>query len=253
MEPVPEVDTKTAARMLAILNPRRLYHRAEIRFADRLPASGGAVIASNHGRLDFDSFILISLILRERGRLARLMADHLWFKMPGVRRIWRGAGAVDGTRENALRLLEEGDIVLAYPGGVREIMSGRFRHEHIDWSGRTGFAQMAMAAAVPVIPVAGVGVNGGFVFLTGGRLLGKLLFRGILRLGSEYDHYRDPLVIGLLPLPLPFSLAVHLPLPCKLRYVVGEPIDPADVQSATELAGRVAEAMRSLIAEYGRP
>ena len=45
-----ELNTRIAAIILGLLNPRRLYHRAEIEFADRLPASGGAVIVSNHGR-----------------------------------------------------------------------------------------------------------------------------------------------------------------------------------------------------------
>ncbi|MBN1320316.1 MAG: acyltransferase family protein [Thermoleophilia bacterium] len=261
MEPVPEVDISTAARMLSVLNPRRLYHRAELECAERLPVDGGVVVVSNHGRLDFDCFILAGLILRSRGRLVRLLADHLWFKVPGVGRMWSMAGAVDGTRENAARLLERGEMVLAYPGGVREIMGSRYGHEHIDWSGRTGFAQVAISASVPVLPVAGVGVNNGFFFATSGRLLGRLLFRGVLRMGPAYGGYRDPLTIGLVPLPLPFSLAIHLPLPCKVRYVVGEPIYPGTVSSedgaveeaAAELATRVAEAVKRLIQEHGRP
>jgi 1-acyl-sn-glycerol-3-phosphate acyltransferase len=255
-----------------LLNPRRLYHRAEIERTDRLPASGGAVIVSNHGRLDFDCFILAGLILRSRGRLVRLLADHLWFRIPVVRRLWAQAGAVDGTRKNAARLLSEGELVLAYPGGVREIMGSRFGREHIDWSGRTGFARVAIAAGAPVIPVVGVGVNDGFVFLTSGRRLGRLLFQKILRLGPAYSEYRDPLVIGLLPVPLPFSLAVHLPWPCKVRYVVGEPVYPAadlggsggvqrsdgrpgvDAEAAeADLANRVTDAMRELIERHGRP
>ena len=224
---------------------------------DRLPAEGGAVIVSNHGRLDLDCFILAGLILRSRGRLVRLMADHLWFRIPVVRRLWGRAGAVDGTRENAARLLSGGELVLAYPGGVREIMSGRFGHEHLDWAGRTGFARVAIEAGVPVIPVVGVGVNNGFVFLTSGRRSGRLLFQRLLRLGPAYSEYRDPLAIGLVPIPLPFSLAVHLPWPCKVRYVVGEPIWPAacasDSDGAAELAARVEDVMRALIAQYGRP
>jgi len=254
-----EVDTKTAARILGFLNPRRLYHRAEIEFADRLPASGGAVIVSNHGRLDFDSFILAGLILRFRKRLVRLMADHLWFRLPGVRRVMSLAGAVDGTRENATQLLGMGEMLLTYPGGVREIMGSRFGQEHIDWRGRTGFANVANTAGVPVIPVVGVGVNNGFIFLSSGRLLGKLLFQRVLRLGSAYDEYRNPLVIGLIPLPLPFSMAVHFPLPCKVRYVVGEPVYPAgdwqddeEQEAEKELARRVAESMQRLIEQYGR-
>jgi 1-acyl-sn-glycerol-3-phosphate acyltransferase len=267
LEPAARLSSKTARRALALLNPRRLYHRAEIEFADRLPADGGAVIVSNHGRLDFDCFILVSLILRSRARLARLMADHLWFGLPGVRRVWSWAGAVDGTRENAARLLGQGELVLTYPGGVREIMGGRFGHEYVDWSGRTGFARVAIAAGVPVIPVAGVGVNNGLRFLTSGRLLGTLTFQWLLRLGPAYKEYRDPLTLGVLPLPLPFSCAVHFPLPCKVRYVVGEPIYPAghprdsggETQGAggkdaeVELAARTVDAMRKLVEQYGRP
>jgi len=254
-----DVNIKTAARFLGLLNPRWLYHRAEIEFADRLPESGGAVIVSNHGRLDFDTFILTGLILRSRKRLARLMADHLWFRLPVASRVMSLAGAVDGTRENATHLLGRGEMVLTYPGGVREIMGSRFGLEEIDWRGRTGFANVAIAARVPVIPVAGVGVNNGFIFVSSGRLLGKLLFQKVLRLGPAYNEYRDPLVIGLLPLPLPFSMAVHFPLPCKVRYVVGEPIYPegnlqgGEGQKAVdELARRVSDSMRRLFKQYGR-
>jgi 1-acyl-sn-glycerol-3-phosphate acyltransferase len=255
-----DLDIKTAARVLNLLNPRRLYHRAEIEFAERLPSSGGALIVSNHGRLDFDSFILSRLILLSRKRLVRLMADHLWLRLPAARRILSLAGAVDGTRENAKRLLASGDMVLTYPCGVQEIMGGRFGHEDIHWRGRTGFANVALAAGVPIIPVAGIGVNNGFIFLTSGRLLGRLLFQKILRQGAAYNGYRDPLGLGLLPLPLPFSVAVHFPLPCNVRYFFGEPIYPPSgnlqdgerENAENELAGRVADSMQRLLEQHGR-
>ena len=148
------------------------------------------------------------LILGERGRLPRLMADHMWFKLPITGRAFLAAGAVDGTRENAAGLLQRGELVLTYPGGVREIMESRFRREHIDWRGRRGFAYVALEAGVPVVPVVGVGVNSGHVFVSSGRMLGKLLFQGALRLGPEYADYRDPLTIGVVPVPLPFGVAV---------------------------------------------
>ncbi len=135
--------------------------------------------------------------------------------------------------------------MLAYPGGVREIMNSRFGHEHIDWSDRTGFASVAIAAGVPVIPVVGIGVNNGFRFLTSGRLLGKVTFQWILRLGPAYKGYRDPLTLGILPLPLPFSSAIHFPLPCKVRYVVGEPIYPAGDTQRRQTAKCRAPAVRT--------
>jgi len=252
---------RSAVRVLTLLNPRLAYHRAAIVNAERIPESGGCVIVSNHGRLDFDSFILLRLILRTRGRLARLMADHLWFRVSLVDRVFTAAGAVDGTRENALKLLGRGEAVLTYPGGVREIFGSRFRQEHIDWEGRRGFAHVAIEAGVPVVPVAGIGVNSGHIFVSSGRLLGAMLFRGLLRLGPEYAEYRDPLTIGILPLPLPFGLAVSLPLPCRVTYVVGEPLLPPTAPVGAEIpppvieefAERVADAMSGLIREHGRP
>jgi 1-acyl-sn-glycerol-3-phosphate acyltransferase len=247
---------KTAARMLTILNPRMTYHRASIREVDRIPVSGPALLVSNHGRLVFDAFILIRLILRARGRLVRAMADHMWFRLPVFERVFRLAGTVDGTRENALGLLEQGELVLTYPGGVPEVLNGRYGREHIDWSGRHGFARVAIEARVPVIPIAGIGVNSGLVFLSSGRLLGRLLYRHILRLGPSYAGYRNPLALGILPIPLPLSVAVALPLPCRITYVVGDPIHPPAPTTdgwaqAARFAAQVADAMRALIGEYG--
>jgi 1-acyl-sn-glycerol-3-phosphate acyltransferase len=169
-------------------------------------------------------------------------------------RMMARAGAVDGTRDNALHLLAQGELVLTYPGGVREIMRSRFGQERIHWQGRTGFAKVALAAGVPIIPVAGFGVNNGFLFVSSGHRLGKLLYRKILGLGPAYASYRDPLAIGLLPIPLPLSMAVHFPLPCKVRYVVGEPIYPAghphnreENLTEDELAQRAADTLRQML------
>ena len=254
------VEVPAAMRTLTLLNPRLSYHRATLEHAEHVPSSGGAVLVSNHGRLDFDFFILLRLLQRSGGRLARLLADHMWFTNALTRSTFRRVGAVDGTRENALRLLQDGELVLSYPGGVREILGGRFGHEHLDWEGRHGFALVAVRAGVPVIPIAGIGVNNGLIFLTGGRLLGALLFRGVLRLGPAYAGYRNPLAIGVLPFPLPLSMAVALPLPCKLTYIVGEPLLPSspvrgesEQQLAARFAREVETAMRDLIGRYGKP
>lgn len=249
--------------VLALLNPRSTCHRATIRGAEAVPRTGAAVLVSNHGRLDFDFFILIRLLLRERGRLVRLMADHLWFTLPVTKRLFAAAGAVDGTRANAARLLASGGLILAYPGGVREIMNSHFGREHIDWRGRRGFARLALEAQVPVIPIAGIGVNNGLVFVSSGRWLGKLLFQRILRMGPKYADYRVPLAMGLLPLPLPYPLVIPLPLPCRVTYVVGEPILPPPAERADAGGGvserqvdifarQVERAMVRLIAEHGR-
>jgi 1-acyl-sn-glycerol-3-phosphate acyltransferase len=256
-----EPNQKTAARVLTLLNPRMAYHRASIQDVERVPDSGPAILVSNHGRLVFDAFILIRLILRARRRLARVMADHMWFRLPFTGRIFRSAGAVDGTRANAAHLLGQGELVLTYPGGVPEVLNGRFGREHIEWDGRRGFARVAIEAGVPVLPVASIGVNSGLIFLSSGRLLGSLLYQHLLRLGPTYATYRNPLALGLFPLPLPLSMAVALPLPCRVTYVVGEPLYPPPARTSGESAAhdeawfarQVADSMRALIERHGKP
>jgi 1-acyl-sn-glycerol-3-phosphate acyltransferase len=247
-------DVNKAARFTRLWRWRQILHRAEISGIENIPETGSAIIVSNHGRLDFDFFILVKLIWDHCHRFPRSMADRIWFKLPLIRSLFHATGAVEGSRRNAIALLRQDHIVLTYPGGVREIMTSRFGKEHIRWEGRTGFARVAIATQSPVIPVAGKGVNNGFIFVTSGKWLGRLLFRGILRMGPSYDDYRDPLTIGLILFPIPFSMAVHFPLPCKVRYIVGKPITPERGPEAADnpelvqqFADRVEVSLRHLL------
>jgi 1-acyl-sn-glycerol-3-phosphate acyltransferase len=245
---------KKGALFIKLWYWRQIYHRANIFGIENVPETGRAILVSNHGRLDFDMFILIKLIWNHCRRFPRIMADRIWFKLPVIRSLFQMWGAVEGNRSNAIDLLRQEHIVLTYPGGVREIMTGCFGKEHLQWGGRTGFAKVAITTQAPVIPVAGIGVNNGFIFVSSGKWLGRLLYRGIFRMGPSYDDYRDPLSIGLIPLPIPYSTAVHFPFPCKVRYIVGKPITPEygteagdNPELVQEFADRVEHSVRSLL------
>ncbi len=240
--------------MLRVWWLRQAYHRAEIIGADHIPETGGALFVGNHGRLDFDGFILIRMILRETGRFTRSLADRFWFRSRLTSAVAHAFGAVEGNRDNAQSLLRAGELVLTYPGGVPEIMNSRFGEESIRWDGRNGFAKVAILSQVPVIPIAGIGINNGFVFLTKGKMLGRFLYQKVFRMGEAHSNYRDPLVIGLIPLPLPFSMAVHFPFPCKVRYFFGPPMQPPEIEDgshletlASDFSVRVAQSMTELI------
>jgi 1-acyl-sn-glycerol-3-phosphate acyltransferase len=247
-------DAEKAARFLRLWHARQIFHRAGISGVENIPQTGRAIMVSNHGRLDLDFFILAKLIWDHCRRLPRCMADRIWFKFPLTSSFFHRAGAVEGNRTNAITLLQQDQLLLTYPGGVREIMTSRFGEEHIRWEGRTGFAQIAIATQSPVITVASKGVNNAFIFLTSGKWLGRFLYRGIVRMGPSYDDYRDPLAIGLIPFPLPFSMAVHLPMPCTVRYIVGKPVNPdygseaADnPERVQQFADRVEDSLRNLL------
>jgi 1-acyl-sn-glycerol-3-phosphate acyltransferase len=243
------LNLKKADAILRLLNPRRFYHRAELISESKIPSKGGAVLVSNHGRLSFDFFILLQLILEKTGRLPRIMGDHFWFEITLIKKIALLIGGVEGTRLNAIELINNNELILAYPGGVREIMNSPFGREYVNWQKRYGFAHVAIKTRVSVIPILSLGVNNGLLFLSKGKILGRLLFRYILKLGPAYNDYCNPLAVGIIPIPLPLSISLNFPFPCKLRYIVGNPIYP-DGTDEIEFAEYIENEMKIMIAEH---
>jgi 1-acyl-sn-glycerol-3-phosphate acyltransferase len=140
----------------------RLAFRPEVRGAENLPRSGGALVASNHLAV-LDSFVLPLMVPR---RMA-FPAKSEYFTTPGVvgtlqRWFFRGMGQVPSERGNGraaraaldtgIGVLREGRLFGIYPEGTRS-PDGRL------YKGRTGVARMALEARVPVVPVAMVGTD----------------------------------------------------------------------------------------------
>lgn len=132
--------------------------RARIEGEEHIPPTGGAIIASNHIAAG-DTFVMPAMLHRQltfpakaelfsgKGGIgAKLIA---WFlKAVGQVPLDRSGGrlSLDGLGP-VLQVLAEGGLVGIYPEGTRS-PDGRL------YKGRTGVARMALAAGVPVIPVA---------------------------------------------------------------------------------------------------
>jgi 1-acyl-sn-glycerol-3-phosphate acyltransferase len=148
-----------------------------------------------------------------------------------VKPVLERVGGIPGTRENARRLLDAGNMVVCYPGGAREVFKGPRRHYQLRWERAHGFARVAIEAGVPVVPFAGLGVDDAWLNLGHVRAARRLLGR-----------YCAPLAIGLGPLPLP----------AQLRFVIGRPIlPPQDVRDAPLLKAAAERAVRTLLASRG--
>jgi len=136
---------------------RWLFH-ARIEGAENVPETGGAILASNHLAAG-DTFVMPALLERQvtfpakaelfagnRGIFSKIIA---WFlKAVGQVPLDRSGGRIslDGLGP-VLKVLADGGLVGIYPEGTRS-PDGRL------YKGRTGVARMALAAGVPVIPVA---------------------------------------------------------------------------------------------------
>jgi 1-acyl-sn-glycerol-3-phosphate acyltransferase len=228
------LDPRAVARAAAWAGPLyERYFRVDSRGAERVPATGPVIVVANHsGILPVDGAMLWLDLLRETGRIPRVIADRFVPALPFVSTTFARAGVVSGTRTNVRRLLERGELIVIFPEGVSGVAKGwRARYHLQDW--RIGHAELAIRHRAPVVPVAIVGAEESWPMLA--RL------RGFRAFGAPY-------------LPIP---AAPLPLPAHYHLRYGEPIalhehlaaDAADDPDAVAAAaGRIRAALEELLA-----
>lgn len=125
--------------------------------ADKVPADGAVILASNH--LSFVDSVFLPLII-ERNMVFLAKSEYFtgkgikgfftkWFmKGTGMLPIDRSGGkASEASLNTGLRVLAGGNVLGIYPEGTRSPDGKLYR-------GRTGVARMILESGVPVVPVA---------------------------------------------------------------------------------------------------
>ncbi|MCQ9352268.1 1-acyl-sn-glycerol-3-phosphate acyltransferase [Corynebacterium sp. 153RC1] len=138
----------------------RVYNRPEIIGAHNIPATGGALLVSNHQAV-MDSFYLPLLCPRQivfpakkeyfttEGAVGKL--QKWFFSSVGQIPIDRDApDAMDKLLAAAKSVLDAGEVFGIYPEGTRS-PDGRI------YRGKTGMARIALSNEAPVVPVAMIG------------------------------------------------------------------------------------------------
>ena len=139
-----------------------LLWRPEITGSEHIPASGGAILASNHLSI-VDSIFLPLMVSRpvtfaaksEYFTGTRLIDRVTGAYMRATKQLSvdrAGARAAQDMLEAALGLLREGELFGIYPEGTRS-PDGRL------YRGRTGIGWLALHSGLPVIPVAMTGTD----------------------------------------------------------------------------------------------
>ncbi|MFF4416300.1 lysophospholipid acyltransferase family protein [Streptosporangium sp. NPDC001559] len=133
-----------------------LLVRKDWRGAERLPPTGGVILAVNH--LSWLDPVLVAHYLYNNGRWPTILAKAGLFSVPLLGRAVRGLMAIPvhrGSAEASRSLAEserriaEGACVMFYPEGTCTRDPGFWPME-----GKTGAARLALATGAPVIPVA---------------------------------------------------------------------------------------------------
>jgi 1-acyl-sn-glycerol-3-phosphate acyltransferase len=170
---------------------------------ENLP-KGRALLVANHS-FGWDVLIPMAAIACRLERRVWVLGEHAWWRVPFVRRLAASLGVVDGTPENADRLLERDELILVLPGGLREAVKPHQLRYQLLWGHRYGFVRLALRNRAPLVPLASVGTDELFDFV------GNAYERGSRWFGRA------------IPIPLPRRL---LPIPRRVRigFVLGEPV-----------------------------
>jgi 1-acyl-sn-glycerol-3-phosphate acyltransferase len=188
----------------------RHYFRAEVHDIDRVPEGRVLLVCNHAGQLPFDGAMLSMALLldAEPPRLARPMAEYWVSRLPWVSVLAARTGALVGTPENCVRMLDAGACVMVFPEGVRgmnKLYSQRYKLQRFG----TGFLRLALQTDTPIVPVALVGSEEqqpGIANLAG---LARTLGMPALPITPTF------------PLLGPLGL---MPLPVRYHFYFGEPL-----------------------------
>src|SRR3954471_4335183 len=137
---------------IALIVFRLFRFRFDVRGQEHVPATGGAIICSNH--VSFFDFTYLGLAAVPQHRMVRFMAKAAvfthWFSGPFMRAMQHipvdrkaGAAAFDA----AVRALKDGQVVGVFPEAT---ISTSFTVKDL----KAGAARMAVQAGVPILPAA---------------------------------------------------------------------------------------------------
>lgn len=217
-----------------------VWWRVETEGARNVPGHGRALLVANHaGSLfPFDAAMATTAIMREHPlpRWPRFMVLDWAFSLPFVSSFMRRAGGVSASSSNAARLLEEEELVMAFPegaAGTGKPFSERYRLRRF---GRGGFAEIALRTGAPIVPVAIVGAEETYPKLAESQTLARAVGAPFVPITPTFPW------LGLLGL---------VPLPSRWRIDFCEPIDlsehPPDAADDRRLVLDLSERVRETI------
>ncbi len=136
------------------------WWRVHVEGAEKVPAHGRALLVANHaGILPWDGVMVSMAIMREHPlpRQPRFLVLDWAFRLPYVSVVMRKVGGVMASPYNALRLLEQDELVAVFPEGVKGAGKPFGERYRLQRFGRGGFVEIALRTGAPMVPVAVVG------------------------------------------------------------------------------------------------
>ncbi|MGH7760321.1 MAG: lysophospholipid acyltransferase family protein [Candidatus Dormibacteraceae bacterium] len=201
----------------------RDYWRVETTGIENVPATGRALLVSNHaGVLPWDGTMIKTAVFAEHPhpRHVRALVASLFMGMPMLSWFLRRTGQTVGHPDDTRRLLERDELVLVFPEGVRgtgKSFKDRYRLRRF---GRGGFVATAIRSGAPIIPVSVVGSEEIYPMVADFAPLARFLGLPYFPITPTWP-WLGPL--GMIPLPSKWRIQFHEPI-----HVEEHPPEAAD-------------------------
>jgi len=225
----------------------RYWFRCEVEGVENVPASGGAMLVSNHsGALPPDAAMIGKAIKEEHPhpRPLNITVEHFFKGYPGFSMLIPKMGCVAAHPANVQRLLyDEQQLVLVFPEGrkgTEKLYKDRYKLRRF---GRGGFVEAAMRARTPIVPICVVGAEEAAPVFAQMKALQRLTGLLYFPITPTFPHGG------------PLGMLGYLPAKFKIRFL--EPIrfddegmheDKALVQTvAHEIRGRIQENLFEMV------
>ena len=192
------------------------YHRHKVVGSGNLIKEGRSLLVFNHSLATYDMSIMIAKVRHITGRVVMGLGDDLWFRLPLVGQFLAETGTVRACPVAAEELLNQDEILLVAPGGMREALKPSSETNLLHWDKRKGFVRLAIKTQTPITLVACPEADD--IYTVYENSLTKMI----------YKRMRLPLTLFR-----GFGLSL-IPRPVKLTHYVSEPILPPQVDINSE-------------------
>lgn len=197
------------------------YFRYEVEGFEILAETEPAVVVGYHGGpWALDLLMLGTRVHDELGYFPRACWHPVWWRIPSVGKVVTDLGGLPRrpTDDEMHTLKARGEHIVFAPGATREGLRPLWDGRRVDFGPHRGYAKLALAHGMPIIPVVAPGMDRTYVGLN----------TGLPWLGLG--------VAGVWPLALPF--------PVKIRQRIGAPIRPhGDVETVHATVTSALQAM----------
>lgn len=203
-----EQKIKTRLKTSSLVEILRDYHQYQTIGLENIPKTGRALLVVNHSFATYELMLLFHAITAQRNRIARPLADRLFFRIPYLKWIPEAFGGIEGRPQEAEELLKHEELLVVAPGGMHEMVRPSTERYQLKWDNRQGFIRLAITTGTPIILA--VCPRADDLYQVYRTTITDLAYR----------HLRIPLVLarGLGP--------TFLARPIKLTHMVRTPILP---------------------------